>query len=108
MWLVADDARPGADGKLASWSNASVAGVTATAGKPELQPSVVKNALNGHAVVRFDGVNNILMTNIDMSPARMPEATVFAVFSSRTDASDLRSSTATTTATIARPVWTVV
>ncbi len=88
LWLVADDAKPGPDGKLASWSNAGVAGITATADKPELQPAVVPNALNGHAVVRFDGQDNILMTNIDISPARMPEATVFAVFSSKTDLAD--------------------
>lgn len=86
LWLAADDARPGADGKLATWSNATLAGVTASADKPELQPAVVANALNGHAVVRFDGTDNMLMANVDISPARMPEATVFAVFNSRTDA----------------------
>jgi hypothetical protein len=87
LWLVADDAKPGADGKVASWSNAAVAGVTATADKPELQPSVVASALNGHAVVRFDGERNMLMTNVDISPARMPEATVFAAFNSKAEAS---------------------
>jgi hypothetical protein len=86
LWLVGDDAKGAVDGKLASWSNAGVANVIATADKPQLQPVVVPNALNGHAVVRFDGVDNILMTNIDISPARMPEATVFAVFNSKTDA----------------------
>ena len=86
LWLAADDAKPGADGKLVSWSNPAVAGVTATADKTEAQPAVVTNALNGHAVVRFDGVANMLMTNIDISPARMPEATIFAVFNSKTDA----------------------
>jgi hypothetical protein len=84
LWLAADDAKPGAGGKLASWSNTAVAGVNATADKPELQPTVVANALNGHAVVRFDGEQNLMMTNIDVSPAKMPEATVFAVFSSKT------------------------
>jgi len=88
LWLIADDAKPAADGKLASWSNTAVAGVTATADKPELQPAVIANALNGHAVVRFDGENNMLTTNIDISPARMPESTIFAVFSSKTDAAD--------------------
>lgn len=88
LWLVADDARPGADGKLATWSNASVAAVTASAHKPELQPVVVGNALNGHAAVRFDGADNMLVTNVDISPARMPEATVFAVFNSKTDAAN--------------------
>jgi hypothetical protein len=84
LWLVADDAKAG--GKLASWSNAAVPGMMAIADKPELQPSVMANALHGHSVVRFDGDQNMLMTNIDISPARMPDATVFAVFSSKTDA----------------------
>ncbi|HMC22503.1 MAG TPA: hypothetical protein VKL19_11680 [Thermoanaerobaculia bacterium] len=86
LWLIADDAKGDAAGKLASWSNGSVPGVTATADKPELQPAVVAKALNGHAVVRFDGDQNMLKTNVDISPAAMPDATVFAVFSSKTDA----------------------
>ena len=85
LWLVADDAQPG---KLASWTNSAVAGVTATAAKPEEQPEVVAKAMGGHNVVRFDGEQNMLMTNVDISPARMPEATVFAVFSSKTDAKE--------------------
>jgi hypothetical protein len=83
LWLVADDAQPG---KLATWSNSAVAGVSASASKPEEQPEVVAKGLNGHNVVRFDGENNMLMTNVDISPARMAEATVFAVFSSKTEA----------------------
>jgi hypothetical protein len=83
LWLAADDAQPG---KLAAWTNSAVTGVTATAAKPEEQPEVVANALNGHNVVRFDGDQTMLMTNVDISPARMPEATIFAVFSSKTDA----------------------
>ncbi len=83
LWLVADDAKPG---KLASWSNAAVANFTATADKPELEPEVVANALNGHAVVRFDGDKTMMKTSVDISPAAMPEATVIAVFNSKTDA----------------------
>ncbi len=83
IWLAADDAKPAADGKLASWSNALTPGAGATADKPEQQPVVVPNALNGHAVVRFDGNQNILVTSVDISPAAMPEATIFAVFSSK-------------------------
>ena len=83
LWLAADDAQPG---KLASWTNSAVAGVTATASKPEEQPEVVAKALNGHNVVRFDGEQNMLMTSVDISPARMPEATIFAVFNSKTAA----------------------
>ena len=85
LWLAADDAQPG---KLASWTNSAVAGVSATAAKPEEQPEVVAKALNGHNVVRFDGDQNMLMTNVDISPARMPEATIFAVFNSKTEAKE--------------------
>ncbi len=89
LWLVADDAKPASGTRLASWSNAAVADVTATADKPALQPEVVANAINGHAVVRFDGKDNMMMTNVDISPARMPDATVFAVCNSKTDSKDM-------------------
>src|SRR5437660_2147007 len=85
LWLAADDAQPG---KLSSWTNSAVAGVTATAAKPEEQPEVVANALNGHNVVRFDGEQNMLMTNVDIGVGRMPEATLFAVFNSKSDAKE--------------------
>lgn len=83
LWLVADDAHAG---KLGSWTNSAVAGVTAKAGKPEEQPEVFAKTMNDHNVVRFDGEDDILVTNVDISPARMPQATIFAVFNSRTDA----------------------
>src|SRR5947207_6059778 len=41
LWLAADDAQPG---KLASWTNYAVAGVTAKADTPEQQPEVVAHA----------------------------------------------------------------
>ncbi|HSP15280.1 MAG TPA: hypothetical protein VLV78_11060 [Thermoanaerobaculia bacterium] len=85
LWLAADDAKPAAGGKLASWSNSGVANVSASAEKPGQQPEVVANAINGHSVVRFDGTDNMMMTNVDISPAGMPEATVIAVFNSKTD-----------------------
>jgi hypothetical protein len=85
LWLVADDAKAG---PLPSWSNAAIAGVTATAEKPEQQPEVVASAIGGHSAVRFNGENNMLMTNVDISPAHMPDATVFAVFNSKTDSKD--------------------
>lgn len=48
------------------------------------QPSHVPKALNGHAVLRFDGVDDMLKTNIELGRGRMSAATVFAVFSSMT------------------------
>ena len=90
LWLVADDAKSGAGGNLTAWTNAQIAGLAVEA-EPDAWPSLVPNALNGHAVVRFDGENDMLKTNVDLSPQRMPEATVFAVFSSATaDTAPLR------------------
>lgn len=86
LWLVGDDAKTEFGGSLQSWSNPYLPGVTAIADRPEMQPTVVADAINQHAVVRFDGMTNMLQTSIDISPAQMPNATVFAVFNSRTDA----------------------
>ena len=85
LWLIADEAKPDV------WANPLVAGVTAKAESPEAQPSIVPNAINGHAVVHFDGEDDMLMTNIDFGPSRLPDATVIAVFRSNTsDSSPLR------------------
>ncbi|HEY5610839.1 MAG TPA: hypothetical protein VIL97_06515 [Thermoanaerobaculia bacterium] len=91
LWLIADEASASADGTLRTWSNARVPDVTANAVAPDGQPMVVANAMNGHAAIRFDGENDMLMTNVDVGPARMPDATIFTVFRSRTaDAAPLR------------------
>jgi hypothetical protein len=86
LWLVGNDAKAEYGGALASWSNPFLPGVTAAADRPEEKPVVVANALNGHAVVRFDGQANRMKTSIDISPAQMPVATVFVAFNSKTDA----------------------
>jgi hypothetical protein len=88
LWLAADDAFAAAKGgKVQTWQNAQVPNVSAIANKPEAAPAAVANALNGHAVVRFDGTNQMLMTTIDIGPKRMPEGTIIAVMSSKTAAS---------------------
>jgi hypothetical protein len=92
LWLSADDAVAGAqDGKVKSWQNPGVPGMSATAARPDFPPAVVASTINGHAVVRFDGTDQMLMSNIDISPARMPEGTVITVFTSATgESSPLR------------------
>ena len=85
LWLSADDAAASAQGgKVQSWQNSLVPNVSATPARADGAPAVVPNALNGHAVVRFDGTNQMLMTTIDIGPARMPEGTVITVLSSTT------------------------
>ena len=92
LWLSADDAAANAQGgKVQSWQNALVPNVSATPARADGAPAVVPNVLDGHAVVRFDGTNQMLMTTIDIGPARMPEGTVITVLRSTTaDASPLR------------------
>jgi len=92
LWLRADDAVAGANnGKVQTWTNPLVPNATAQAVRADHLPAVVANAINGHAVIRFDGTDQTLMSNIDISPARTPEGTVIAVFTSTTaEASPLR------------------
>jgi len=78
LWLIADEAKPDA------WTNPLVPGVDAKAASADERPAIVPNALNGHAVVRFDGENDMLKTSIGIGPTRMPDATIIAVFRSST------------------------
>lgn len=58
---------------------------------PNQGPAVVPNAINGHAVLHFDGTDHMLIADIDIGPKRMPEGTIVSVFRSATaDASPLR------------------
>ncbi|HEX9984795.1 MAG TPA: hypothetical protein VGF69_16150 [Thermoanaerobaculia bacterium] len=84
LWLTGDDALTQATrGKLSSWTG-RIAGITASTETATAQPTVMPAKANGHAVVRFDGLDDMLATNVDFSPQGMPQATVFAVFSSNT------------------------
>jgi len=91
LWLSADDAVASAQGgKVLAWANPLVPS-SAAANQPGQLPAVVPNALNGHAVVRFDGTGQMLKTSIDIGPARMPEGTIITVLSSTTaDSAPLR------------------
>jgi hypothetical protein len=92
LWLTGDDAAANAQGgKVQSWQNTRIKGAGATAVRADGVPAAVASALNGHAVVRFDGTDQMLMSSIDIGPARMPEGTVITVVSSTTaDAAPLR------------------
>lgn len=87
LWLIADDALASpAGGPIDTWRNPEFAGVYATA-SGNARPTVVSNVQNGHAVIRFDGIDDILSTNIDISPERMPSVTIFSVFTTATSES---------------------
>lgn len=88
LWLVASDAAGDAvEGKVDSWTNALVSGVSAKAMSPQARPAVVADGINSRTAVRFDGQDDMLVTSIDMGTQLMPEATVVAVFTSATEAS---------------------
>ncbi len=85
LWLSADDAVAAAtDGKLRSWQNTLVPAANATPRHADRPPAVVANAVNGHAVIRFDGTDQTLMSNVDIGPTRMPEGTIVTVLRSTT------------------------
>jgi hypothetical protein len=86
LWLIADDARPSGGASVDFWQNAEFPGPRASALNIPAQPTVVPNVLNGHSVLRFDGVDDMLRTNVEFGRGRMPAATVFTVFNSATDA----------------------
>jgi hypothetical protein len=89
LWLTGDDAmKSAAAGRLASWTNPLVPNISASSSEKNAQPSVAANAVNSHAAVRFDGEANMLMTNIDISPASWPDVTVITVFNSATEATN--------------------
>jgi hypothetical protein len=89
LWLTGDDAMKSAGGgKIALWTNPLLPNVSATAGEKNSQPSVAASAIKGHAAVRFDGEANMLMTNIDISPASWTDVTVITVFNSATEATN--------------------
>ena len=89
LWLAADDATA-TNGNVTVWKSTQVP----TSARPlheNQTPALVAKALNGHAVVHFDGTDQQLISDIDIGPKRMPVGTIISVFRSATaDASPLR------------------
>lgn len=91
LWLAADDVRLDSEGHVESWENPGFPSMIARAGAPEKRPVVGSKVLNGHDVVHFDGVDDMLVANVDISAGEMPDATIVSVFTSATaDSSSLR------------------
>jgi len=61
LWMQGDAGTAlGAGDKVVEWADQSGGLNTATQPDENLAPTLVTNALNGHAVVRFDGVDDVL------------------------------------------------
>ena len=61
LWLKADaGVTAGGDGAVSAWTDSSGKGNSALQGDPTQAPALIGNALNGKAVLRFDGDNDYL------------------------------------------------
>jgi len=63
LWLKADTGMVTNGSAVTQWKDQTVNGNTASQGNASDQPTLVSNALNGHAVVRFNGSSDYLATN---------------------------------------------
>lgn len=88
IWLRAEALS--APGRLSTWTDQTDNHRNATQPAAGRQPEVVEQGINGHPAVRFDGVDDGLAIAFDISPAGHPDLTIFTVFSSDTDAKELR------------------
>lgn len=76
IWLRADIAASDENGLVSSWLDLSGNGHSADQGNSSYQPQVINGSINGHPVLRFDGLDPIdIQGNLGTSPV-----TVFAVF----------------------------
>jgi len=87
LWLSADTGVvTNGDGSVSAWNDSSGNGFNASQGASTSQPVLVKSVLNGRPVVRFDGVNDSLVTT-DLSGQFPAAATLFVVTTISNDAS---------------------
>jgi hypothetical protein len=90
LWLRADYGVTADEGKVTSWA-VEGSQLKAEAKDPAEWPSIVRKAINGRPVLRFDGDHNMLEVPISIDAESSPELTVIAVWSSATaDKSPLR------------------
>ncbi len=77
FWIIADSAQ-NVMGSMPVWNDESTNSYNLLQGNSNQQPTVISNALNGHSVVHFDGVNDYMQINFGTS-YNTPQ-TFFVVF----------------------------
>jgi hypothetical protein len=82
LWLRADSMSGALGSPVASWP--ADPGPAAAQSDPARQPTLAK--LGDRAAVRFDGVDDMLESNLNVNPSAHPTLTIVAVFSSDTNA----------------------
>lgn len=89
LWLRADAlVTTGPENVVTMWKSPNNMQAYQTEGGR--QPRVYPKAINNLPAIRFDGDDDLLETNLNLDPAVVPQATVFAVFNSRVAESSLR------------------
>lgn len=78
LWLRADSIAGTSGAAVATWPDDSGSGNAATQGDPARRPTVIRSALNGLSVVRFDGADDQLALNRIVQD----DFTIIAVFKS--------------------------
>lgn len=85
LWLRGDDLAGTVSGSVASWPDASSAGLGVTQSQTSRQPSFSDDALAGHGAVYFDGSDDRLDLSSNLfAPAATPK-TVFVVLQTDDD-----------------------
>lgn len=82
LWLRGDDVSGPNGGVVSTWSDASGQNNHASQATTTRQPQRVANAINGHAAVAFDGVDDRLDLASNVFAAARTSLTVFAVVKS--------------------------
>lgn len=82
LWLRADTVSGAPGTPVVGWP--ATVGPDAVQPNPAQQPRL--SALRGRAAVRFDGVDDVLESSLDINPSVHPKLTIVAVFSSDVDA----------------------
>jgi hypothetical protein len=77
LWLKADAGVVTNGSAVTQWNDQTSSGNNAGQGNANDQPTLVPNALNGHAVVRFNGSSDYLVTNSVVTTAS--QFTIFVV-----------------------------
>jgi hypothetical protein len=85
-WLSGDRGVVATGGKVSRWTDQSGTGHDATQPDPNAQPTLQAAALKGRPALHFDGTDDVLTVGIDINPAKTPNLTIVAVFSSDTTA----------------------
>ncbi len=94
LWLKPESLSGSGGSAIASWTDSSGNGNTATQGSGGLQPTLQLSVLNGYSAARFDGNDDVLESNFQVSPnfslfvvtkllRNTPYGTIDTVFSTR-------------------------